>query len=57
MTLSADKTHVTHIDDGLDFLGFRIQRRRSADGSRRVVLTYPSKAALTSYTRMLWMRS
>ena len=24
MTLSADKTHITHIDDGFDFLGFRI---------------------------------
>jgi RNA-directed DNA polymerase len=53
MTLSANKTHVTHIDDGLDFLGFRIQRKPSADGSRRVVLTYPSKAALTAVKRKL----
>ena len=26
MTLSPSKTHITHIDDGFVFLGFRIQR-------------------------------
>jgi RNA-directed DNA polymerase len=47
MTLSVDKTHITHIDDGFVFLGFRIQRRRRGDG-RRVVLTIPSKQALAA---------
>lgn len=47
MTLSADKTLVTHIDDGCDFLGFHIQRKPRGDG-RLVVLTYPSKAALAA---------
>jgi RNA-directed DNA polymerase len=45
MTLSQEKTHITHIDDGFVFLGFRIQRRRQTDG-HRVVLTIPSKQAL-----------
>jgi RNA-directed DNA polymerase len=45
MTLSVEKTHITHIDDGFVFLGFRIQRRRRGD-DRRVVLTIPSKQAL-----------
>jgi RNA-directed DNA polymerase len=45
MNLSVEKTHLTHIDDGFVFLGFRIQRRRRGDG-RRVVLTIPSKQAL-----------
>ena len=27
LTLSPEKTHITHVDDGFDFLGFRIQRR------------------------------
>jgi RNA-directed DNA polymerase len=45
MTLSAEKTHITHIDGGFVFLGFRIQRWRRVDG-RRVVLTIPSKDAL-----------
>jgi RNA-directed DNA polymerase len=47
MTLSAEKTHLTHIDDGFVFLGFRIQRRQRAD-RRRVVLTIASKAALAA---------
>ena len=46
MTRAVDKTHTTHIDDGFVFLGFRIQRRTRGDG-RRVVLTIPSKQALT----------
>lgn len=45
MTLSEEKTHITHIDDGFVFLGFRIQRWRRGDG-RRVVLTIASKEAL-----------
>jgi RNA-directed DNA polymerase len=53
MTLSADKTLVTHIDDGFDFLGFRIQRKPSADGTRRVVLTYPSKSSLAAVKHKL----
>ncbi|WP_258528180.1 reverse transcriptase domain-containing protein, partial [Streptomyces sp. NBRC 110611] len=46
MTLSDEKTHITHIDDGFVFLGFHIQRRTWGD--RRVVLTIPSKQALAS---------
>jgi RNA-directed DNA polymerase len=45
MTLSEEKTHITHIDDGFVFLGFRIQRRRRGNG-HRVVHTIPSKQAL-----------
>ncbi|MFF7889842.1 group II intron reverse transcriptase/maturase [Streptomyces sp. NPDC020794] len=47
MTLSDEKTHITHIDDGFVFLGFHIQRRPWG-GGRRVVLTIPSKQALAS---------
>jgi RNA-directed DNA polymerase len=47
MTLSAEKTLVTHIDDGFDFLGFHIQRKPRGDG-RRVVITIPSKQALAA---------
>lgn len=47
MTLSVEKTHITHIDDGFVFLGFHIQAKTRGDG-RRVVLTIPSKAALAS---------
>ncbi|MEU8365262.1 group II intron reverse transcriptase/maturase [Nonomuraea sp. NPDC048882] len=47
MTLSEEKTHITHIDDGFVFLGFHIQRRPFG-GNRRVVLTIPSKQALAN---------
>ena len=48
LRLSAAKTRVSHIDEGLDFLGFRIQRRRKPGTTRRVVYTYPSKKALAA---------
>ena len=49
LRLSEAKTRVLHIDEGFDFLGFRIQRRvwRGRAG-RRAVYTYPSKKALAS---------
>ncbi|MBJ7599660.1 MAG: group II intron reverse transcriptase/maturase, partial [Candidatus Dormibacteraeota bacterium] len=47
MTLSVEKTLVTHIDDGFDFLGFRIQRKTGI-GGRSAVLTFPSKDALAA---------
>lgn len=48
LRLSETKTKVCHIDEGFDFLGFRIQRRRKRGTDRRVVYTYPSKKALAS---------
>ncbi len=46
LRLSQAKTRVSYIDEGLDFLGFRIQRRLKRGTSQRVVYTYPSKKAL-----------
>jgi RNA-directed DNA polymerase len=46
LRLSAEKTMVTHIDEGLDFLGWRIQRHRKRGTVARYVYTYPSKKAL-----------
>lgn len=49
LRLSETKTAVAHIDEGFDFLGFRIQRRRKkGEGGKRAVYTYPSKKALAS---------
>ena len=49
LRLAAEKTRVSHIDEGFDFLGWRIQRRawRNRTG-KRAVYTYPSKKALAS---------
>ena len=47
LRLSPEKTRVCHIDEGFDFLGWRIQRQawRGRPG-KRVIYTYPSKKAL-----------
>ena len=49
LRLSEEKTRVCHIDEGFDFLGWRIQRRAQRGRSgKRAVYTYPSKKALAS---------
>ncbi len=46
LRLSAEKTLVTHIDEGLDFLGWHIQRHRKRGTDRDYVYTYPARKAL-----------
>jgi RNA-directed DNA polymerase len=49
LRLSEAKTRVCHIDEGFDFLGWRIQRRAwRGRTAKRAVYTYPSKKALAS---------
>jgi RNA-directed DNA polymerase len=49
LRLSVEKTRVCHIDEGFDFLGYRIQRRSwRGRGGKKAVYTYPSKKALAS---------
>ena len=43
LRLSPEKTLITHIDEGLDFLGWHIQRRRKRGTNQRYVYTYPAK--------------
>jgi RNA-directed DNA polymerase len=50
LRLSESKTGVCHLDEGFDFLGFRIQRRRRKGTNTWTVYTYPSKKALLSVT-------
>ncbi len=49
LRLSEPKTRVCHIDEGFDFLGWRIQRRnwRGRTG-KKAIYTYPSKKAVAS---------
>ncbi|ARP71527.1 group II intron reverse transcriptase/maturase [Streptomyces pluripotens] len=44
--LSEEKTLITHINEGVDFLGWRIQRHRKKGTDRWYVYTYPAKKAL-----------
>jgi hypothetical protein len=41
LTLSPEKTHITYVDDGFDFLGFRIKRRPR--GRIPVAYSFPSE--------------
>jgi RNA-directed DNA polymerase len=53
LRLSAEKTLITHIDEGLDFLGWRIQRHRQKGGHKQYVYTYPAKKALVAICRKM----
>jgi RNA-directed DNA polymerase len=48
LRLSPEKTLITHIDKGVDFLGWRIQRHRKRGTGRHYVYVYPAKKALTA---------
>ena len=49
LSLSPEKTRVVHIDEGFDFLGWRIQRRHKAGTvNKKVVYTYPSRKSLNA---------
>ncbi|MGY4954851.1 group II intron reverse transcriptase/maturase [Streptomyces nigrescens] len=48
LRLSPEKTLITHIDRGLDFLGWRIQRHRKRGTDKHYVYVYPAKKALVA---------
>ena len=48
LRLSPEKTLITHIDEGLVFLGWRIQRHRKRGTGKRYVYVYPAKKALVA---------
>ena len=48
LRLSPEKTRISHIDKGLEFLGMRIQRHKKRGANKRHVYTYPTRAALAS---------
>ncbi len=46
LRLSQEKTLITHINEGLVFLGWRIQRHRKRGTDRSYVYTYPARKAV-----------
>lgn len=42
LCLSQTKIRVCHIDEGFDFLGWHIQRRRKRGTTKKYVFNYPS---------------
>lgn len=49
LEMSEEKTHVTHVDDGFDFLGFHIRRRFSESSNKNIVLVRPSAKNLEKF--------
>ena len=50
LRLSPEKTLITHIDEGLDFLGWHIQRHQKRGAVRKYVYTYPARKAIKAVT-------
>jgi RNA-directed DNA polymerase len=48
LRLSQEKTTICHIEEGFDFLGWRIQRHQQRGSTRHYVYTYPSRKALAA---------
>ncbi|MGH9057093.1 MAG: group II intron reverse transcriptase/maturase [Acidimicrobiales bacterium] len=48
LRLNEEKTSVSSIDEGFDFLGFRIQRQQKRGSHRAFVYTWPSRKSLSS---------
>jgi RNA-directed DNA polymerase len=48
LRLAEAKTRVVDLDEGFDFLGFHIQRKRRRGSNRRFVYIYPSKKAVAA---------
>lgn len=48
LRLSEEKTTIAHIDEGFDFLNFRIQRQVKPGSNKRFVYTWPSRKSLSS---------
>jgi RNA-directed DNA polymerase len=46
LRLSPEKTRVVHIDEGFDFLGFHIRRRRKRGSQKQCVYTTPSRRSV-----------
>ncbi|MEV8063421.1 group II intron reverse transcriptase/maturase, partial [Streptomyces antimycoticus] len=55
LRLSPEKTLITHIEDGLDFLGWHIQRHRKRGTSQHYIYTYPAKKAVQAAKRKVKM--
>jgi RNA-directed DNA polymerase len=48
LRLSETKTKIAHIDEGFDFLGFRIRRHQQRGSHKRYIYTYPSRSSLAA---------
>jgi RNA-directed DNA polymerase len=45
LTLNRDKTHVTRVTDGFDFIGFNFVKRKSPNSGKNTIYMFPAKSA------------
>lgn len=45
LTLSKDKTHITKLTDGFDFIGFNFVKRKSPTTGKNTIYIFPAKSA------------
>src|ERR671922_1562543 len=45
LTINREKTHVTRVTDGFDFIGFNFVKRRSPRSGKQAIYTFPAKSA------------
>ena len=45
LTLNRDKTRVTRVIDGFDFIGFHFVKRKSPSSGKNTIYTFPAKSA------------
>ena len=45
LTLNRDKTRVTRVTDGFDFLGFNFVKRKSPRSGKHAIYIFPAKSA------------
>jgi RNA-directed DNA polymerase len=57
LQLSAQKTCIVHIDEGFDFLGFHIRRRRKRGTQKHYVYTTPAKDRVRAIQRKVRHRT
>lgn len=48
LRLAPNKTRISPIDEGVDFLGFRIRRHRRYGSERTLIYTYPSPRSIAA---------
>jgi len=45
LTLNEDKTHITKLSDGFDFIGFNFVKRKSLTSGKNTIYIFPAKSA------------
>jgi len=53
LTVNRDKTRITKLTEGFDFIGFEFVKRRSPNSGKQCIYTHPSKASQRNIRRQI----